>query len=311
MNENIYKYAGPDNFDKIFANGDFVTIKCSYPKNFNDPYELFLTIDFDDDPDDIAFYAEAVGEIPQLPTTCFSRSPSVVPMWAHYSQNHEGFAIEFDEAILSKSKPESTFFDITYQDNANKDLQEILYRASRIGKGRHVYLLQNAVMHSAYFTKTTCWGYELERRMVAAENDVRRAGDLLLIDLPSECVKSLICGPRASDELKAGLRAKAEEFGCNYYQLKIGRSTASPFFTDIIDNPHIFDGSKIEPCEQHCSSCTEPVAYKKKFCSWCQMDDSHRFAAAARNPYRIYQDLGLLDKYIDGMNEITRNFGKK
>lgn len=311
MSKHLYKYAGPDNFDKIFAEPDCVTVKCSYPQSFNDPYELFLTINFNDDPDDIAFYAEAVGEIPQLPTTCFSRSPNVVPMWAHYAQNHEGFVIEFDETKLSKEKPESYFSDVTYQDYAHKHLQELLYKASRIGKGRHVFLLQNAVMHAAYFTKTTCWQYELERRMVASIDEARQAGDLILLDIPSDCIKALICGARASADLKAAIREKAKELGCDYYQLRIGRSTANPFFVDIIENPHIFDGTKIEPCEQHCSSCTEPLAAKQKFCSWCQIDDSHRFAAAARNPYRLYESLGMLDNYVEGMNEITRNFKKK
>ena len=97
QSKKIYKYIGPEHIDKVFHSSDVVTLKCSLPKEFNDPYELFLTIDFNERPDALAYYADAIGELPQLPTTCFSRSPVVIPMWAHYAQNHQGFAVEFSE----------------------------------------------------------------------------------------------------------------------------------------------------------------------------------------------------------------------
>jgi hypothetical protein len=81
--KHIYKYLGHEVIDKLFQSPDNVTFKCSLPKDFNDPYELFLTIDFKEEPELLAFYADAIGELPQYPTTCFSRSPAVIPMWAH------------------------------------------------------------------------------------------------------------------------------------------------------------------------------------------------------------------------------------
>ena len=100
MSKYIYKYVGSSYLDKIFMTKEHITLKCSYPKDFNDPYELFLTIDFNERPEVLAFYADAVGELPQLHTTCFSRSPAVLPMWAHYAQNLQGLCIEFDEKLL-------------------------------------------------------------------------------------------------------------------------------------------------------------------------------------------------------------------
>ncbi len=91
----IYKYIGPDGIEKVFHSANVGTLKCSLPKEFNDPYELFLTINFNERPDALAFYADAIGELPQFPTTCFSRSPIVLPMWAHYARNLEGFAVDF------------------------------------------------------------------------------------------------------------------------------------------------------------------------------------------------------------------------
>jgi len=97
MSKFLYKYIGPATLDKVFSELGHFTMKCSLPKNFNDPYELFLTLDFRERPEALAYYADVVGDLPQIPTTCFSRSPDVVPMWAHYAQNLEGFAIELDE----------------------------------------------------------------------------------------------------------------------------------------------------------------------------------------------------------------------
>jgi hypothetical protein len=100
-------YVGATYLAKVFASKDHVTLKCSHPKDFSDPYELFLTMGFNQDPEALAFYSEVVGQLPQLPTTCFSRSPIVIPMWAHYAQNLQGFVIEFDEDLVAQLFPES------------------------------------------------------------------------------------------------------------------------------------------------------------------------------------------------------------
>ena len=102
MGAKIYKYASPSVIDYVFESNDTCTIKCSFPKDFNDPYELFLTIDYNQPPDVLAFYKEVIGNIRQLPVTCFSKSPEVLPMWAHYSDNQQGFVVEFDEDLLKQ-----------------------------------------------------------------------------------------------------------------------------------------------------------------------------------------------------------------
>jgi hypothetical protein len=200
MSKSIYKYVGPTSVQKVFALDKQVTLKCSYPKDFNDPYELFLTVDFNEQPDILAFYADAVGELPQLPTTCFSLSPSVVPMWAHYAQNLEGFVIEFDEEKLAGYFPESGFGDVDYQDVSDAGLTDMLYRASEIGKPRYVYLLRKGVFSAAYYTKATCWNYEQERRMILPDSETRKVDNIILMDVPNDCVTALISGPRSSGE---------------------------------------------------------------------------------------------------------------
>jgi len=311
MSENLFKYFGPDSIDKVFAAPEHVTLKCSLPKDFNDPYELFLTVDLDQDADTMAFYAESIGDLVQLPTTCFSRSPLVIPMWAHYAKNSTGFAIELDEETLADNFPESHFDNVNYRDTPNEALTDMLHRASVIGKGRHVYLLQHWVMKAAYFTKTTCWDYEQERRMVAGAGEVRDVGALLLLDVPKDCVKTIVSGPQASAETIAIIEQKANELECDYYKLKIGKTSASPFLINSSGEPFIFKDNHIVPSISHCSSCKEPVSSLRKLCSWCQIEQSHIDAAARRNPFRLFQSMGILDSYIDNMNIISRGHQTK
>jgi hypothetical protein len=311
MSAKIYKYVGFSYLDKVIRLPDQVTFKCSYPKDFNDPYELFLTIDFKEQPDVLAFYREVIGELPQLPTTCFSRSPVVIPMWAHYAQNSEGFAIEFDEAALAQSFPESGFGNVDYQDTVDDDLTDMLYRAFDIGKPRYLYLLRKGVFSAAYYTKATCWNYELERRMIVRPSETRSDNGLILVDVPKKCVTALICGPRASPDTAQALRDKAGQLKCKYYELRIGKTSPVPYFVDSTDSTSIFNGAEIEPSTNQCASCKEPIADGKEECSWCQINEGHEYEAAQRNTFRALAHAGLLEDYIKDMGEITRGGHKK
>lgn len=286
-------------------------MKCSLPKNFNDPYELFLTLDFHEDPAALAFYADIVGELPQVPTTCFSRSPAVVPMWAHYAQNLEGFAIEVDEEKLSNAFPKSNFGDVDYMDAPREGQTERLHQALMTQKPRHVHFLRSAVFSSAYYTKTTCWSYENERRMLVNEAEFREVDGMNLLDVPISCLASIIVGPRASLELQEKLRAKATQIGCNFFQLKIGRSSATPYFISNDGMCHVFDGGTLKMADNSCCKCNEPTDLDVKECSWCQITDAHRLDAARRNPYRMLSHYGLLDSYIEGVVAIDREIARK
>jgi len=302
----LYKYVGPHYLDKVFSSEGHVTLKCSYPKDFNDPYELFLTMDFNQEPDAVAFYAEVVGKLPQIPTTCFSRSPIVLPMWAHYAQNLEGFVIEFDEDALAQAFPGSGFGDVDYQDAADEDLSELLARAQHIGKYRYIWMLHKAVFSAAYYTKATCWSYEQERRMVVRESEARRFDNMILIDVPANCVNAIVCGPRASEKTADAVSGIAEQLGCSYFDLKIGKSSVVPFLVDSGGDPFVFDGARIVESEQSCGSCGEPVPPESAECAWCQITESHKSEAAANNPYRMLDRAGLLEDYLAGMAEIDR-----
>lgn len=309
MTKLIYKYFGPG-LAEIALSDNGATLKCSLPKDFNDPYELFLTVNFNADPGALACYQEAIGSIPQLPTTCFSSSPAISPMWAHYGLNVTGFVVEFNEDLLKKHFPEARFDDVSYRDAADDGLTEMLYRVHVIKKPRYTYFLQGGVFHAAYYTKTSAWAYEVERRMVADGKDVRNASGLLLLDVPASYVTAIIAGARAEPDLVAALQQRAASFGCAFFQMQIGRTHIAPFFRDLAGAPNVFDGEKIVPAENSCKSCKEPLDAGKERCSWCQITNEHRLEAAVGNPYRILDHFGGLDDYIKSMNDITEKYNK-
>lgn len=305
MGRSIFKYLGPD-VAKLALTPNGPVFKCSYPKDFNDPYELFLTINFNERPDALAFYQEVVGDLPQLPTTCFSNSPAITPMWAHYGKNLEGVVVQIDEQSLSNNFPESGFGDVDYKDGPPDGLTDLLYRAFVIGKPRYTYLLRQGVFSAAYYTKQKCWQYEQERRMICAEADIRPRDGMMFLQAQNACVTALIVGPRASQDTKAFVEAYAQEYSCNFLMMKIGKSSSEPYFIDAEGDSYVFVGGAISRCVSYCKKCKEPSDKQSDTCSWCAINDDHRESAAATNPYRMLAHAGILEDYIRSMNDISR-----
>lgn len=305
MSKLIYKYIGPEHIEKIFSTPEKITLKCSTPKDFNDPYELFLTMDFNIDPESLAVYAEAIGDLPQLPTTCFSSSPIIVPMWAHYAQNHEGFVVELSEEELTRAVPESRIDEVRYSDEPLDDFSDLIARVLHIAKPRYTYFLWSAVFNAAYFTKTSCWSYEKERRMIAPMQAIRRLGDIMLLDLPATAIRSIICGARASEKTKSRLQNLSKEFQCGFYETRIGKSSAIPFLVSSDGGSFTFNKDGIAESEFYCEECLEPSVSEHNMCSWCRIDDDMRLYAASRNPYRILDRIGALEQYVREMDGVS------
>lgn len=297
---------GSEIFSLTLKDDGLCSFKCSYPKDFNDPYELFLTIDFQQSPEMLATYRDAIGELPQLPTTCFSKSPSVIPMWAHYAHGHSGVVLEFNETNFSEHNPEIGFGDVDYLDAAREALLDMLARACHIGKPRYYYLLRKGVFSAAYYTKHTHWSYEQERRLVAGIDDVKKHDDLMLLEFPVDYISSIIVGNKASEETKELAFTKSQDIGCNYYEIQISKLSTDPYFVDTDGRRYIFSEGSINKCEHICESCGEPVSEGVEVCSWCSIEDHHVEDAYKNNPLRMLQRMGHLDDYIKGMDEVGK-----
>ncbi|NQT13392.1 MAG: DUF2971 domain-containing protein [Planctomycetes bacterium] len=294
----LYKYVGPDLLTRALTDDGAVCLKFDHPKNYNDPLELFLTLRGEEsDPQVIAYYRTILGEIPQLPTTCFSKRPDVIPMWAHYGAEHAGFVLEIDEEALCDNISIGYVEDVEYVDETGAaDWYSIRYAATTL-KPRHTYFAQTAAFKSAYFTKNRCWEYELERRLVVNPEDFPDQNKMLLLKLPSECLSGIISGVRADDDQKRKLRQTAKEFACSYYEMRIGRSSCTPFFSDDAGHAFVFDDSEIEKAEHVCDGCSEPIENREaECCQWCTINEDDERDAFLSNPFTLIDHLGLREQ---------------
>jgi hypothetical protein len=306
MTKKIYKYIGPDILDIAFKKDGSFGFKLSYPKDYNDPYELFLTIDFSDDHDVVAFYNEIVREIPQLPTSCFSKSPVVTPMWAHYAHNSKGFVIEIDEDKLKEHLGDMSLGDVKYQDTPRSELSSSFDMAYQRGKPRDMMFFCNGVQSAAYFTKNTCWNYELERRLVVSNDDITVIDGNMILFIPTDCVTAIISGPRTKQDFKDSAADLCNEIDSQYLEANIGKSSSKPYFLDLDSNTYTFNDDNIISCNDYCDDCKEPVVVGREFCSWCSITAADENYAASGNPLRALSDAGILSDYIRGFNSIGK-----
>jgi hypothetical protein len=300
----IYKYFSHDVMELVFQREAYCGIKCSFPKDYNDPYELFLGVDVNVSTEFLATYKEIVQEIPQYPTSCFSKSPIISPMWAHYAKDHSGFVLEFDTEELKEHFKEISIQDVSYRDEPNKNLADLLARASVARKPRHAYWLQQAVLFEAYFSKYTNWNYEQEVRLVDAKDYAESVGSNKVLFIPTSCVTAVIVGNKfPSDKIDLSMEC-SDACGVEWYRLNMGKSYPVPHMRDRAENPYIFDQKEIIPAKNICESCSEPLLEERGLCPWCSITEAHELEAAQGNPFRVLAHYGMLDQYLESAGKI-------
>ncbi len=310
----LYKYAGPDLLKRVLTDDGKVCLKFDHPKNYNDPLELFLTLrGQESDPHVIAYYKTILGDIPQLPTTCFSKRPDVIPMWAHYGAEHAGFAIELNEEALCDNISIGYLEDVEYVDETGAVEWYTIEFAATTKKPRHTYFAQTAAFKSAYFTKNRCWEYELERRLIIDPKEFPDENQIMLLKLPPECLSGIIAGARTDNGQRGKLRQAAKEFACSYYEMRIGRSSCTPYFSDEAGNTYVFDESEIKEADHVCLGCSEPLdGDESEYCQWCTIDKSDEEEAWRSNPFTLIDHLGLREKFgygfsLQGLTPVGRS----
>lgn len=140
---------------------------------------------------------------------CFSKSPDIIQMWAHYTDNHKGIVVGLDEnefipdqEILRTVRYEEdrVLIPITgipdrMDQNAEKFIPEIVQR------------------------KESNWGYEKEMRVYATLDEIDSDGHYYFKGIPTSAIKEVYLGFRSDDTTKLianCLRKKLE-----YKHLKI------------------------------------------------------------------------------------------
>ncbi|WP_370561013.1 DUF2971 domain-containing protein [Edwardsiella tarda] len=302
---NLYKYMSPTIANVLLVDDSNFSIKFSQLNEYNDPYEFFLTIDYRRPPRELAFYNEMIGMVLKQPTTCFSKRPEIIPMWAHYANNSTGFVIEIDEEKLQAHISTigvddiNSICDINYRDTPKEGMEQHLQRAYQICKPRYIAFLQQHIRYSAYLLKKTCWSYEQERRLIINEDALTKINEnLMILPTPLNCIKSIIIGNKADRELEEKLLKISSIAKCNIYKMIIGKSTTSPYFIDHSGNTFIFDGDNITREYNTCRQCHEPVDSNQRLCSWCSISEEDKSEAAYRNTFRALDSAGILEDYL-------------
>jgi hypothetical protein len=294
----IYKYFSSDVFDLVFQRDGFCGVKCSLPSDYNDPYELFLGVDFEVSADVLAVYKEIVQELPQFPTTCFSNSPVVPPMWAHYASNHSGFVLEFDVAAIKEAFNDILLHDVDYKDAPDKKIADTLSLVAVTMKPRHAVWLTQTVLSEAYFSEQTAWHYEQECRLVDSGKHVEDIAGNRILFIPLDCVSSIIVGRNFPASRMEGSKELAKAKHLSWFKLAIGKAQPVPFLVSEDENTYQFNGQRIDLAEYTCDSCSEPVLEGKNQCPWCSITETDEFVAASSNPFRVLEHAGLLEDYL-------------
>lgn len=298
----------------MFSKEGTFSIKFSSLKEFNDPYEYFLTIDYSSlEPEVLAVYEEIMTMHMPYWASCFSKTPINTPMWAHYADDFQGFSIELNENLLikylEKNNIDYKINDIEYLKSATPLLTEKIRYAAVRGKPRDYYIFQNLVYSYAYFAKQECWAYEKERRILITKDYFTNKGNLLWV--PNNIISSIIVGHKIQSKLKEDLLKISRKFNIKYFEIRPSKISLNPFFIDAYGKTYVFKDGFIVKSKYYCKKCNEPLNKKQKYCSWCAITEVNRKEASERNAYKILASCDLLEKYIRDMDSITDRILKK
>jgi len=111
-------------------------------------------------------------------------NPNALPMWAHYAENHAGFALGFDA--------KHPWFPPVGNTAADTLCRRVTYKTTR-------HEVDDPDEQGVFFSKARCWSYEDEHRIV---KNISRAPDLetatvdALAPFPARALISITLGAR-------------------------------------------------------------------------------------------------------------------
>ena len=143
---------------------------------------------------------------------CLSEIRDSLLMWGHYTDNHQGFVIGFDQNhpfFSVRRGPEDEF----------GFLRQVKYCRSRPR-----VTMANTTGTEWFETKSDEWAYEKEWRMMRVLQDVERRLEavphsICLFSFPADAIVELVVGLRSSQELRNRLRTVSRGFpGAKLFQ---------------------------------------------------------------------------------------------
>lgn len=141
-----------------------------------------------------------------------------VPMWAHYADNHTGFAIGID--------PSCAFDHVTKKG----ETRTVKPRAVSYVDSLPSIRLDKRGTDAIFGSKFKDWSYEREWRFTSLSDDAAERGsyaaghEVLLFPLKAAAVREVIFGLNASQETIDAVRSGFDSAGCSpeYFKITIG-----------------------------------------------------------------------------------------
>jgi len=128
----------------------------------------------------------------QIGVLCLTEKPDNLLMWAHYSQNHTGFVLEFDET-------HDFFQKRRFPDDEAGYLRKVVYTLERPTRPTMIELTSTDL----FLTKGKDWEYEQEWRVLRLMEEADTVfGMLPLFSLPPSCLSGIIFGCRMETQQK-------------------------------------------------------------------------------------------------------------
>lgn len=290
-----FKYLSPDaSLAALATQGEF-TLRFSFPKHYNDPYELFLLPDGElDNVEEKAFYEFLLRELPQAPVTCFSRRPESVVMWAHYCQLGSGVCLAIDEEALLAEIDSAYLEDVAYSDAPARVAVSKVKYVCATKKNRHTLSLLASANRAAYLTKRSDWSYECERRMIVPSDAVVETNGMLFAHFSSRCLRYVIVGPKATEATSDHVKVWADKSGVDFVEMHYSRRRHDPFFTSngkTLDWVH----DHFEASAFACNECHEPLKEKATLCEWCQISEGEKQFTARSNQTVLFLLFGVME----------------
>ncbi len=288
----VFKYLSPESASEALSMPGFVKLRFNFPKDYNDPFELFLEPDQPLEEVEIALYEHLIGELPQLPVTCFSRIPDSVPLWAHYGKEHTGVCIGFDEERLTDHFPIAIVDDVRYAESSAEVRASAVKIALATKKRRHSEQLISEACRVAYFVKREAWRYENERRLVVDRGDVEEKNGLLLAEVSLAAVRYILIGQQASSETVATCRRLASKYDIPIYSVRYGKRFYAPYFVPLENGSAVcWIEDEFQDVGELCGSCGEPLPLVDDKCARCSLSQE-AWSEATHNQLTLLLSIG-------------------
>ncbi len=125
--------------------------------------------------------------------------PKALLLWGHYTKNHSGMVLEFDEAHPWVSSHD-------YKTGEPHNRAEVQYQAKRVGWDLSNPSL-SAPADEFLYTKSDCWTYEKEVRLIRFINDKEFVPSRVdaLVKFPPALLKSVTLGVNTENTTRAAV----------------------------------------------------------------------------------------------------------